>query len=138
MADDLISLVLYGSVARGEDIERSDYDFYVVARGLPDGPINRSIFLREILFGLQLNRRFSIRGKGPKEMREILPLFLDLAIDGIILYDRDDFMKSFLEKVLKEIDEHKLTRYRTGEGYYGWQFEKPVEVGENIVVSLED
>lgn len=137
LGENLVSLLLYGSVARGEDTEYSDYDFYVIARNLPERPIQRSVFLREALFGVELERRYSIRGKRPEEMKDILPLFLDLATDGIILYDRGGVAKKFLEKVLRKTEERKLIRYRTEDGYYGWRFEGPIETGENLVVSLE-
>lgn len=137
LGENLISLLLYGSVARGEGVEHSDYDFYVIARNLPERPIQRSIFLRGVLFGVQLERRYSIRSKRPEEMKDILPLFLDLATDGIILYDKGDFAKKFFEKVLRKTEERKLVRYRTEDGYYGWRFEEPIETGKNMVVSLE-
>ena len=138
LGENLVSLVLYGSVARGEPNEFSDYDFYVIAENLPKKPVSRIRFLRGLTFGLRLNRAHSIRGKSPDEMRDILPLFLDLAVDGVIVYDKNHFIRNFLRRVLEKIDEHKLVRYRTRDGFYGWRIDRPIKKGENVVISLEE
>ena len=137
LGERLISVLLYGSVSRGEAKESSDLDVYVVASGLPVSPIRRSIFLKGLLAGCGVRRRISIRGKTPEEFRgEILPLYLDLATDARILYDKENFAARIFERIRGKIREVGLVRYRTPDGFLGWKLNRPLEKGERIVIEL--
>jgi predicted nucleotidyltransferase len=46
MGDRLISMVLFGSRARGDAKETSDYDLFIVAEELPPKPFKRVLFIR--------------------------------------------------------------------------------------------
>lgn len=128
LGERLISVMLYGSVSRGEAKESSDLDVYVIARELPESPIRRSFFLKGLLAGCGVRRRISIRGKTPEEFRgEILPLYLDLATDAQILYDRENFARETLRKIRERIESVGLVRYRTQRGYLGWKLKRPLE-----------
>lgn len=135
LGDSLVSVLLYGSIARRELGEHSDLDIYVIARGLPRNPLDRAIFLKGLISGLKTGRRISIRGKTPEEFAgEILPLYLDLAVDAIILQDKGGFSAGVLERIRGRIKQVGLLRYRTPSGYLGWKLSRPLEKGERIVV----
>ncbi|WP_322487499.1 hypothetical protein [Chloroflexus sp.] len=40
----------------------------------------------------------------------LAPLYLDIALDGIVLYDRDDWLTSRLAAIRTRIDRHGLYR----------------------------
>jgi predicted nucleotidyltransferase len=91
LGDALFSMVLFGSHARGDAKETSDYDLFIIAEKLPAKPLQRIWFIRAPLKG-QFEQRVSITAKTPREMRDHFPpLFLDLGLDGAILFDRDGF-----------------------------------------------
>ena len=138
LGEKLFSVILYGSAARGEQNEWSDLDIYVLAQGLPESPIRRVMFLKGLLADLKTEKKVSIRGKTPEEFgKPILPLYLDLAAEGVVLYDKANFASKILEKIREKVKEVGLARYRTKEGYLGWRLNRPLEKGERIVVELE-
>ena len=133
----MISLILQGSAARGESREFSDLDFYIFARNLPVDQVQRGIYLNKLLSRMGCSRRLTLRGKEVSELTEVYPLFLDLAADGIIIYDPSNFARDYLEKIKKEIEKVGLIRYRTSSGYYGWNTKRPLKIGERIVIEIE-
>jgi predicted nucleotidyltransferase len=122
LGDALFSMVLFGSHARGDAKDTSDYDLFIIAEGLPAKPVKRILFIRAPLKG-QFDERFSITAKTPKEMMEHFPpLFLDLGLDGIILFDRGDFFNLLQVKIREIIQQAGLQRKRwNGEFYWEWQ-----------------
>lgn len=138
LGDRLISLILYGSAARGELKAHSDLDFYIFSDGLPQEAVERSIFLRKLLVGINTSRRVTLRGKESSELIEIYPLFLDLAFDGILLYDHRGFAQNYLEKIRKKIEKAHLQRYHTEDGFYGWKAKKPLRKGERIILEFKE
>lgn len=105
--DRLISLVVFGSAARGTAGPESDIDVLVVADGLPDGRVARvREFLaveREMSSDLATARRagwsveLSPAFKSPDEVRAGSPLFLDMVEDALYLTDRDGFLHGALD-----------------------------------------
>jgi predicted nucleotidyltransferase len=49
LGDDLVAVVLFGSRARGEGHEGSDWDFLVIARDLPERTLERAFLLKRML-----------------------------------------------------------------------------------------
>lgn len=99
----LMSVVLYGSVARGEATAVSDIDLLVVADPLPEGRQARNAILDEIdrsflpaLAAWHKQGRYvdlSVLLLASDEARRLRPLYLDLVEDAILLYDRDHFLR---------------------------------------------
>jgi predicted nucleotidyltransferase len=131
LGDALFSMVLFGSHARGEAKETSDYDLLIIAKGLPAKPVKRRLFIRAPLKG-QFDERFSIVAKTPEEMRDHFPsFFLDLGVDGIIVFDRGDFFKK-LQVVIREIIKKAgLQRKRWNDEFY-WEWQTPPKRGWEI------
>lgn len=116
----LWGLVLFGSAARGEAQEASDLDLLVVADGLPEKFTTRMRLLRSLLPG-NLRGKVSFIAKTRAEFEGGFPSsYLDLALDGIILYDREDYMKQKLERIRSLIQTAGLTRRRTEYGFFWW------------------
>lgn len=101
--DRLISVALFGSVARETPREDSDIDFLIVARDLPRGrtarvaeflPVERQLESwlaapRPGLLPIALSPVF----KSPEEVEAGSPLFLDMIEDARILYDREALLE---------------------------------------------
>ncbi len=97
MGDDLVAVVLFGSRARGEAHEGSDWDVLVIARRLPKRTLERAFLLKRML-PAEHRGGVSLLAKTPEEFMAGLPdLYLDIALDGVILYDTGCYMAERLE-----------------------------------------
>jgi predicted nucleotidyltransferase len=111
LGDDLIAVVLFGSRARGEGKRSSDWDLFLIAEGLPENPFDRQLALRTLL--PRKSARVSILAKTQREFETTFPpLYLDLAVDGVVLYDPQAYMQERLNKIRRIIEEASLTRAR--------------------------
>lgn len=123
LGDALIAVVLFGSHARGEGGSSSDWDLFLIAEALPDHPFDRQLFLRSLV--PLTAGRISIVAKTRREFEtDFPPLYLDLAIDGIPLYDSGDYMKGKLEQVRRIIGQAGLKRVRHKDALI-WMWKKP-------------
>jgi len=124
IGEDLVSVVLFGSRARGEERESSDWDFLVIARDLPERTLERIFRLKKMLPTLYRGE-VSLLAKTPEEFMAGLPdLYLDIALDGVILYDTNDYMAKRLEFLRSLIRRHRLHREKEGRDLI-WRWEQP-------------
>lgn len=114
LGDDLVAVVLFGSRARGEAREDSDWDVLVIANSLPGRTLERTIRLKRML-PAAYRGEISLLAKAPEEFMSSLPdLYLDIASDGVVLYDTDDFMAGRLRSLRGLISRKGLRREREG------------------------
>jgi len=131
LGDRLISIILFGSHARGDAKETSDYDLFIIADGLPLKPFQRKLFIRKLLQG-QFEKRLCIIAKTREEMLNNFPsLFLDIGLDGIILFDKEDFFKHLQIKIKEIIHQAGLKRKRRN-GEFSWEWKNPPRKGWEI------
>ncbi|AKA72984.1 nucleotidyltransferase domain-containing protein [Saccharolobus solfataricus] len=139
--DDLISVVLYGSVARGDNRNDSDVDLLIVIDNLPmDGILKRiRLFETKVEDKLNLDEYWS-KGyyislspilKTPEEAGKISPLYLDMVYDAVILYDKDQFFTKILQKLKGRLMELGAERVRMGKRWY-WILKKDSGFGETV------
>ena len=106
----LVSVVLYGSAARGELVPTSDIDLLVIAEQLPQGVFLRSELIQqareaidplcEALFQqLGWYPYISVILKTPQEAERGSRLFLDMVEDAKLLYDREGFFAQQLKRL---------------------------------------
>jgi len=139
LGEDLISVVLYGSVARREATPTSDVDLLIVATGLPKGQFRRKELLApadeaiapamEALSKGGIDTAFSRIVKTPQEASRIVPLYLDMVEDAILLLDRDDFFREVLGGLRERLKRMGARRVRSGRIRY-WDLKpdlKPFE-----------
>jgi uncharacterized protein len=128
LGDRLVSIALYGSVARGQAGPNSDIDLYVVLREAPAGMLSRRHML-ELLrdaFVVELEELWSqgiyadfievIRTQA--EARKFHPLYLDMSGEAILLYDQDKFLEKLLAKVREELISGGAERIAMGKSWY--------------------
>ena len=137
---DVYSVILYGSVARGEQTDRSDLDLFVIAESFPNSPLERRKTLFEVSKDVSSEYRIDIFPDG-KTVDEVYsyfdPFYFDFYADGIIVYDRKCYGQKLLERIGQKVKEQGWVRYRTKDGYYGWTL-KDLKFGQVIEVNFDD
>ncbi len=139
--DKFISLVVFGSVARGEARKDSDVDLLLVIDSIPKRRLERQREFMEVekevegylneLFDEGYFIDFSPIIKTPEEAMRLSPLYLDMVEDAIIAYDKDDFFMKILERVRKRLEELGSKRVRMGRKWY-WILKPDYRFGEVI------
>ena len=117
----LIAVVLFGSRARGDAKEESDWDLLVIAEDLPKRQMERYRKIKEML-PEKWRGRISILAKTREEFEAVLPsLYLEIALDGLILYDPHGYAGIQLQKLRRLIEDKGLRRDRRGNDFI-WQW----------------
>lgn len=110
----LLSVVLFGSRARGESSPESDWDLLVIARDLPERALVRHFFLKKMLPDAWRGQT-SLLAKTPQEFESRLPsLYLDIALDGVVLFDPQGYIAPRLEWIRQQIERYHLQRRLIG------------------------
>jgi predicted nucleotidyltransferase len=122
LGEDLVAVVLFGSQARGEAAAESDWDLLVLAHHLPEKTLQRHFRLKELL-PAAWRGRISALAKTPGEFESRLPaLYLDIALDGVVLYDSGDYVTQRLAYLKNLLARRGLRRERAGrEMTWRWQ-----------------
>ena len=122
LGPDLIAIVLYGSWARGESRPGSDVDLLVIAHNLPRDRFERVTYVHRLVVG-RFWPRISVLAKEPVEFEGYFPsLYLDIGLDGLILYDPEGYMAGKLARIREIIEEAGLYRVRRdGELMWLWK-----------------
>jgi predicted nucleotidyltransferase len=110
LGDNLVAVVIFGSRARGEASETSDWDMLIIARHLPEKVFKRHLWLKSLL-PEDWRGKVAIIAKTPDEFTASLPpLFLDIALDGVVLYDPRGYLAEKLTQLRRLIGKHGLRR----------------------------
>ncbi|MEM3554410.1 MAG: nucleotidyltransferase domain-containing protein [Candidatus Micrarchaeaceae archaeon] len=128
LGDDLVALALFGSRARGDAAPESDWDLLLIAHNLPERFLSRHFYLKSLL-PKEWRARVSLLAKTPKEFEARLPsLYLDIALDALVLYDPQGYLHERLPKLRAWITHLGLRRERSkGDWGWRWQGEPPLE-----------
>lgn len=124
LGDNLVSIVLFGSRARGDWGSESDYDLFVVAEDLPVSRLKRMMSLRSFL--THFTEKICIVAKTKEEVdRTFPPIFLDIGLDGYPIFDRG-FMEPRLKRIRQIIRDAGLRRVRDNDVFH-WEWERRPE-----------
>ncbi len=126
LGDDLVAVALFGSRARGEATPESDWDVLVIARNLPERVMKRHALLKGLVPDTWYDN-LSILGRTPQEFESHLPaLYLEIALDGIVLFDTDGYLTQRLAKLRAAIERLGLERQMEGgETRWRWRSHPP-------------
>lgn len=139
----LVSVVVYGSLARGEMRRDSDIDLLILVDGLPRSRLRRQDLFEEAealiegdlekLWAEGFYVTFSPVMKAVEEAGRLTPLYLDMVDDAIILFDRGGFFRGVLDRLRKRLSELGARRVRLGRRWY-WVFKDKYRFGEVITI----
>jgi predicted nucleotidyltransferase len=112
LGERLSAVVLFGSRARGDATPESDWDLLVIADGLPEHPFDRHVLINSLL-PPNPGGGISVLARTPEEFEfRLSSLYLDIALDGKVLYDPRGYAAERLAAIRRAMDEAGL--YREG------------------------
>jgi predicted nucleotidyltransferase len=122
LGERLVAVVLYGSRARDQAREASDWDLFIIATDLPARPWERHILFKRFLPAVYRGA-VSLLAKTPQEFEErISSLYLDIAQDGKILFDPQGYAHRRLAALQRLMAETGLYRKKSRGGeVWRWQ-----------------
>lgn len=139
----LVSLAIFGSVARQEMRADSDLDLLVVASPLPDGRIARrrefdqveELLTQEFAQARAagIYTRIAAILKTPAEVEHGSLIFLDMIEDARILFDRNCFFQDYLSRLSEKLKELGSVKVMKENGYY-WILKPGKKPEENIIL----
>lgn len=143
LKDKLVSVVLYGSVARGEAGEGSDIDLLIVVREFEGGRFEVFNKIEKELRASGEYRKLKENNLGtlispvpltPSEIMKTPPILLDIVTDGIIFYDTEDFMKNKIADLKKRLEALGSKKVFLGNGKYYWDLKPDYKFGEVVEI----
>lgn len=141
--NNLLSLVVFGSVARGKWSNNSDIDILLI---FSENYLDKRK-LSEILADIKIKfyEKNEIKNKDGinlytpiqeialflKDLDNFRTLYYDIAMDGIILFDKNDTTQEFITKIKKRIKENNIKRIYINDNNFYWKRGK-IKFGEII------
>jgi len=128
----VMSVVMFGSRARGESGERSDVDLLVL---LENCEVEDPVARRRLLYMLirkALGGEFEGLTVVDVELErflkpeEVSPLLLNVYWDGVVVYDKTGSLCDFLQEARERIVKSGLKRVKDREAYF-WMLPKPMK-----------
>ncbi len=134
--EELVSLVLFGSQARGEAGPTSDIDLLIIKKGLPRSRFDRTLMVFHLAqtvsedFAYRLSKVLLT----PEEAEETKPYYLDMTEEAVILFDRGDFFKGVMDRLRQRMRELGSRRVRDSDGNPYWILKPDAKPGEAIIL----
>ncbi len=142
----LLSVVLFGSIARGKWTKDSDIDLFLVFSN--ESSQNMQLLVHKLAkIKVEFYKAYTIKSKWGKklynpiqmlpflmrDLKESKTIFYDVAMDGLILLDKKKVGSNFLEAIKLKMKNLGLTRIFDINGNFYWQHKK-IKFGEIIEI----
>lgn len=143
---ELVSVVVFGSVARGEASDSSDTDVLLVAENLPRSLSDRMEILVKLLIKLKqtpthkeleskgINTWIQFHPLSPDEARLHRPIYLDIVEDGVLLLDKGAFIESILAELKRKLSDMGARRVFLKDGSWYWDLKPKIKRGEVLEI----
>lgn len=134
----LRAVVLFGSLARGQARENSDVDLLVVADDMPDRYGDRVRDVLNMIEGWESVKRLLSEKHGvhpsldlilldTREVETSHPFYFDIVHEGVVLYDKDEFMVKKLGDLMRRLELAGAQRIQLPGGKWYWLVPQTVE-----------
>ncbi len=144
LQDDLISVLLFGSAARGDAGEGSDIDILVVAEKFGKegrfevfNAIEKDLKASEEYLDLKENKLGTLISPvplTPSEVEKNPSILLDIVMDGIMLYDVDDFIVNKMKSMRRKLKKMGSKRIFLDDKRYYWDLKPDYKLGEVVEI----
>ncbi len=134
LGPELISVALFGSIARGAGRPESDIDLLIVVKGDRIKNFKKYIKVKMDVEG-ELPPYFSSIFTTEDRLRKNPLILLDILYEGKILYDPSDNLKSLLRRLEKKLVTLGAKRKEIAQNIWFWDLKPDWKAGE--VVSIE-
>jgi hypothetical protein len=141
LKEDLVSICLFGSAARGKVRRGSDIDLLVVLKNAPTSYHKRIKIILPFLEEIRETKEYhkleekdlylepSFLLLADEEVKAHPPVLIDISYEGLILYDRGNFLKNHLVDIKERLNKLGARRKNTPEGHY-WLLKPDLKAGE--------
>ncbi|MBO3803774.1 MAG: nucleotidyltransferase domain-containing protein, partial [Candidatus Brockarchaeota archaeon] len=129
----LESIVLFGSLSKGEARPESDVDLLVVARDLPERYGERTEIIREVVSSRSMDeiiiRAWKEKGTytdldvlliDSSEAKVTHPFYLDLTRDCLIIFDKNGLISRKIAEVREKLEKMGAKRFEEPDGSWYW------------------
>ncbi|GFP25476.1 hypothetical protein HKBW3S43_00642 [Candidatus Hakubella thermalkaliphila] len=127
----IISGVAFGSRVKDRVTSYSDFDILIVAEGINPKRHRRGeeiVLIKKTLPALPLDILLLTKGEVLSNFENHNPLFLDIAEEGVIIFDKDSFVESLMAETREYIRHKGIKKLKDG-----WAF--PVQPGRATFLS---
>jgi hypothetical protein len=134
----VISVVLYGSFSVGKYDRESDIDLLLVIEDYGrDEPLDFPAAGALVGKQWQLEKRYHNIQPYPlnqEQARYHRPIYLDMTVDGKILYDKGGFIARVFDEIRRRLAELGAKRYQLPSGAWYWVLKPEIREGEVVEI----
>lgn len=135
LGDDLLSVALFGSIARGDGTPESDIDLLIIVKGNRIQNFNKYI---EVKMAVENSNPpfFSSIFTTVENLKKNPRILLDILYEGKILHDPSDILKDLLNKLNNKLLELGAKRIELSPDIWLWDLKPDWKPGEEVEISL--
>lgn len=128
----LVSVVLFGSYARGKENETSDVDLLIILEESPSSTLERMKYMISLHKQVKEKTPLSYVVLTRAEAMENRSLFLDMIVEAKILFDKENYFKNRLVSLKARLSEIGAKRIELPDGTWYWDLKPDLKFGEEF------